>query len=198
MSLIFCKLKKLKKYEFCHIFHVVRGWSEKPPTPEKIFFIKKWYWNYYKVFDFCPTRFVLILRQTSSVFWTIGKSSKSEEKFSYQMSEKPPPSKTKEISPKNVYVISLGCLKNVQKCLFLLWAGSIFCELSSKSSELYVSKFNDLRIQKFNDQRSRRSISYTSNITEIKIRQIKDHADQESNNRRSISNWCNSISLFVY
>ena len=77
-------------------------------------------------------------------------------------------------------------------------AGSVFCELSSKSSELYVSKFNDLRFQKFNDQRSRRSISYRSKITEIKISQIKDHADQQFNNQRSISNWCSSTLLFVY
>ena len=79
-----------------------------------------------------------------------------------------------------------------------LKSGSVFCELSSKSSELYVSKFNDLRVQKFKDQRSWRSISYRSKIMEIKISQIKDHADQEFNNQRSISNWCSSTLLFVY
>ena len=42
------------------------------------------------MFDSCPTRFVFILGRISSVFWTIGKSSKFKEKFSYQMSEKPP------------------------------------------------------------------------------------------------------------
>ena len=65
-----------------HIFYVVRRWSEKPPPIKNSFFIKTWSWNYSRMFDLCPTRFVLVLGPISSVFWSIGKSSNSEEKFS--------------------------------------------------------------------------------------------------------------------
>ena len=39
---------------------------------------------------------------------------------------KAPPLQDQKISPKNVYVISSGCLINVQRCLFLLWEWSSF------------------------------------------------------------------------
>ena len=53
-------------------------------------------------------------------FEPLGSLQTQRKNFLTKCQKSPPPSKTKKISPKNVYVISLGCLKNVQRCLFLL------------------------------------------------------------------------------
>ena len=108
------------KFRFGHIFYVVRGWSERPPLHKNIFSSSNGLEITLECLICVQQGLFLSWDQYLVYFEPLG-SLQTQRKNFLTKCQKSPPSKTKKISPKNVYVISWGCLKNVQRCLFLLW-----------------------------------------------------------------------------
>ena len=112
--------RNLSQKRIGHIFYVVRGWSEKPP-PHKNFFPSSNGLEITLESLICVQQGLFLSWDQYLVYFEpLGSLQTQRKNFRTKCQKSPPPSKTKTILPKNVYVISLRCLKNVQRCLFLL------------------------------------------------------------------------------